>query len=120
MPTCYLNGKKIIDALKELHYEPAFKQRLQPQGSALEAVEWEIDQGDYLDKMPNPTINDQGKYLKLPNEDETVCLIKTLMLGDLTSLFIKRVGENGYILYFDSIPAFSETLKGNKVLGCME
>lgn len=47
-------------------------------------------EGEYFYKMKAPSVNDQQKYLKLDNEDETVVLFKTLILGDLTSIFIKK------------------------------
>ncbi len=119
LPLCLLNSRKMIDSLLEYHYEAAFKQLLNPQRSAIDALEWAIDQGEYYHRIPCPTINDQGKYLKLPN-DEMVSLIKTLMLGDLTSLFIKRLGNNGYIIYFDVVEGFEELLDGKTIINWME
>ena len=120
LPLCLRNGKKILDALMERHYESSFKQRLVPQKNALTALEWCIESSGAFYKTPNPSINDQGKYLKLAPEDEMVSLVKTLMLGDLTSLYFKKIGTNGYLIYFDAMPEFEDKLNGKDIIGWME
>ena len=81
--------------------------------------EWAIKEGEYFYKMKAPSVNDQQKYLKLDNEDETVVLFKTLILGDLTSIFIKKLGDNGFVFYLDKCPDFDEKIKNNTVLKWM-
>lgn len=120
LPFCLRNARKILNALKEKRYESSFKQNLVPQQNALITLEWCIEQNGAFYKMPSPSINDQGKYLKLAPEDETVNLVKTLMLGDLTGLFFKKIGANGYLLYFDATSDFESKLNGKDVIGWME
>lgn len=114
------NAKAIIDKLTNLNYNKAFKQQLNPQRTAIEALTWAIDGGEYFYKMKAPTINDKKKYLKLDNEDEMILSIKTLIIGDLCSLYIKKIGKNGFIFYLDKNPNFDSLLKQNEILKWME
>ena len=119
IPLSIRNAKAILQNLKDKNYGCAFKSKLLPQFNAVQALEWAIKEGEYFYKMKAPSVNDQQKYLKLDNEDETVVLIKTLILGDLTSIFIKKLGDNGFVFYLDKCPDFDEKIKNNTVLKWM-
>lgn len=114
------NAKTIVNKLIDLNYKKAFKQGLIPQQTVIEAMTWVINNGEYFYKMKSPTINDKKKYLKLDNEDEMVLSLKTLIIGDLCSLYIKKIGKNGFVFYLDKNPKFDELLKQNEVLKWME
>lgn len=45
---------------------------------------------------------------------------KTLILGDLCSLFIKKIGRDGYVIYMDKSPNFNEILNSNRILKWMK
>ena len=61
-----------------------------------------------------------SQYLKLDNEDELMLSIKTLIIGDLCSLYIKKISKNGFVFYLDKNPTFNDLLKQNEVLKWME
>lgn len=93
------NSKKMIDDLLNRGFQDAFKQKLEPQKSALEFVEWMIANESPLYKMPNPSVNENNKYLKFDNMNQAVETLRTLCLGELSDICIKRIGQNGYIIY---------------------
>jgi hypothetical protein len=82
----------------------------------IEALEWFLSSGEYFYEIPIPTINENGKYLKLDNNDSVISSIKTLILGDLCSLYFKKIGTDGYIIYLDKNPKFNEVIKNNTIL----
>lgn len=122
IPLCVRNAKIILDLLKEKGYQKAFKNELVPQFSAVKALDWLVSScdGDFFYKIKAPSVNDQQKYLKLDNEDEAVTSFKTLVLGDLVSIYIKKIGLNGFLIYLDKNPKFDELINNNKVLKWME
>lgn len=120
IPLSVNNAEIILKILKEKNYQCAFKSNLISQSDAIEALKWFIKDGEYFYKMQAPSINDQQKYLKLNNNDYVVNLFKTLVLGDLTSIFIKRIGENGYIFYLDKCPNFDKKIGNSTILKWMK
>ncbi len=119
IPLSVLNAKAILQTLKAKNYECAFKSNLAAQFNAVNAFEWATKDGEYFHKMKAPSVNDRQKYLKLDNEDEMVVLFKTLILGDLTSIFIKKIGDNGFVFYLDKCPDFDQKIENNTVLKWM-
>ena len=71
---------------------------------------------DTIKKLNIPTIFLTAR----DNEDDVVNSFRSLILGDLCSLYIKKIGSNGYMFYVDRNPAFDEIIKGNKVLKWMK
>lgn len=115
------NAKIILKILKEKSYQDAFKSFLNPQETAISALEWMLDnEKDFLYKMKAPFINDKQKYLKLDNEDVVVNQFKILILGDLVSLYIKKIGTNGYVFYIDKSPNFDGLIQNNEILKWMQ
>lgn len=98
---CLFNGKKIYNELKNRGLQNAFKRKLMPQNEAIQFIEWCIENESPLFRMPNPTVNDNNKYLKFDNLNQTVNAFRQLCLGELTDIIIKKIGENGYIIYLD-------------------
>lgn len=92
-------SKKIVKDLLDKGLEDAFKQKLEPQKSAIEFVEWYIANNSPLFKMPNPSVNENNKYLKFDNMNQLVETLRTLCLGELCDICIKKIGVNGYIIY---------------------
>ena len=113
------NAKKILKVLKDKNYQNAFKSNLVPQETSIKAFEWMLDNGETFYKMNLPSINEQQKYLKLDNEDAVVTQFKTLIIGDLCSLYIKKIGDNGFIFYVDKSPKFENLLENNEILKWM-
>lgn len=106
----YFNGIEIVNKLKELKLEEAFKMKLKPQEGALDTIKAMLKKCEYLFKMPNPSVNEKRKYLKLDNLNNTVNLLRDLCLGELCDLCFKKVGDNGFIVYLQKSPNFEDTL----------
>lgn len=119
IPLSIRNASAIIKTLKDKNYEAAFKSQLVQQTNAIKVLEDAIKDGNYYYKMKAPSINDRQKYLKLDNEDIVVDLFKTLVLGDLMSVFIKKIGNNGFLFYLDKCPSFDEKIEKNVLLKWM-
>ncbi len=117
IPLCINNATTLLNTLKNKGYKEAFKKNLKPQFDALVTLERYVKtQKTYFYKIKNPTVNDQYKYLKFDNEDTIINLIKTLIIGDCVSLYIKKIGENGFLLYLDQNPQFDNLLQNNTIL----
>lgn len=114
------NSKNILDILKSKGYENAFKSGLIAQSKNIQALEWILLNNDYFYKMKAPVVNDNKKYLKLDNEDNVVSSFRSLILGDLCSLVIKKIGNNGFIFYIEKSPRFDEIINSNTVLKWMK
>lgn len=93
------NSNIIINDLLSKGLENAFKMKLEPQKSALQLIEWLIEKDGPLYKIPNPTINENNKYLKLDNLNQAVETFRTLCLGEICDICFKKIGKNGYLLY---------------------
>lgn len=117
---CIKNAECIVSILKEKNYYAAFKNGLKPQENQIKALKWLVKEGDYFYSIKPPFVNDKKKYLKLDNLDDVVSAFKTLVLGDLCSVYFKKVGLNGFIIYLDKSPAFDEIIRSNKVLQWMK
>lgn len=114
------NAKKIVELLLNKNYQEAFKSKLVPQQNQIIALEWSIsDNNDAFHKFNPPAVNDQQKYLKLDPNDPTLSAFKTLVLGDICSVYFKKLGKNGYIMYMDKSPKFDEIMDSNKILDWM-
>ena len=113
---CLKNAQEVISFLKKNNYVDAYRDRLIPQEKQIEALQWFISSGEYFYEISAPIINENAKYLKLDNNDSFVTGIKTLILGDLCSLYFKKIGTDGYILYLDRSPKFDEIIENNTIL----
>ena len=111
LPLVLKNSRKIIDNLKEKRLAGAFKKKLIPQESALEVLEWLIANEGPLYKMPTPTVNENNKYLKLDNLDNTVDSFRTLVLGELCDICFQRIGINGYLVYLRETNSYSNIVE---------
>ena len=113
------NSKEILNELYLKNYKSAFKSNLSIQYNTIEALEWFIKADGYFHKMKPPSVNDNEKYLKLDNEDAVVSYFKNLVLGDLVSIYIQKIGNNGFLFYLDKNPNFEKIMKNNIILKWM-
>lgn len=114
------NANIILNELKDKNYQNAFKGKLIAQFKTLEALEWLINTEGYFHRMKAPFINDNQKYLKLDNDDIVVSSFKSLVLGDLVSIVIKKIGKDGFIFYLEKSPNYESILKNNTILKWMK
>lgn len=113
---CLENASVILRKLKEKNFSHVFKELLMPQESQIEALKWLSTNSCNFYKINPPSVNDKQKYLKLDSNDQVVEGIRCLLLGDLMSLYFKKVGVNGYILYIDKSPKFDSLMENNELL----
>ena len=117
---CLKNAQEIITFLKNNNYADAYRDKLIPQEKQIEALQWFLSSGEYFYEIAAPTINENAKYLKIDNADDFIAGIKTLVLGDLCSLFFKKIGSDGYVIYLDKNPKFNEIIENNTILKWMQ
>lgn len=117
---CLKNINEILEFLKKNNYIEAYRDKLIPQEKQIEALKWALSSNEYFHEIPAPTINENEKYLKLDNTDDFITSIKTLILGDLCSLFFKKIGSDGFIIYIDKCPRFDEIVVENTILKWMQ
>ena len=110
LPLVVRNAKKIYNELKDKSLNNAFKKNLIPQKNAIEFMEWLIENEGPLFKMPNPSVNENNKYLKFDNLNQTVETFRTLCLGELCDICIQRLGVNGYVIYMQESPKYNDII----------
>ena len=110
------NASRFLEKLKNKGLVNAFKSALYPQFEAVDALKWykEQEKCNYYLITP-PTVNEQKKYLKFDNSDQVYKLFKTFLLGDLTKLIIKKIGDNGFMIYVDECDDFDSKLENGTV-----
>ena len=104
------NAKEIYKDLFDKNLSNAFKKKLIPQKGAIEFMEWLIVNEGPLYKIPNPTVNENNKYLKFDNLNQTVETFRTLCLGELCDICIQKLGVNGYVIYVDKSPKYYDLI----------
>ena len=116
IPLCISQATHLLNRLKENHLEDSFKNKLITQFDAVEALKWYISSENCkFYKIAAPTVNEQKKYLKFDNLDAVYKILKTLLLGDLTKLIIKKIGANGYVVYIDFIDDLEEKIENRTI-----
>ena len=53
--------------------------------------------------------------MKFDNGDQVYKLFKTFLLGDLTKLVIKKIGDNGFMIYVDESDDFDKKIENGTV-----
>lgn len=91
--------KPMIDELVERELEDCFKCNLKTQISALETFSWLITNEEDLTKIETPIITETRKYLKFTTSNEYFALFRDICLGDLTSICIKKISNNTFLIY---------------------
>lgn len=115
LPLSIMNARTILLDLKK--YKTSFKFELSPQERHIEALNSLLcNHENYFYQIKAPSINEQKKYLKLDNENPIVESFRSLIIGDLTSIFIKKFGSSGFLIYLDKSPLFHNKINDNTVL----
>ncbi|MCR4661153.1 MAG: hypothetical protein K5765_04020 [Clostridia bacterium] len=107
------NAKIIFEELLQKNLSTYFKSHLIAQKTAMDVFDWYINEYGPYYLMPRPSVNENNKYLKFDNLDNMVSNFRTLCLGELTDIHIKKVGINGYIIYLEKTPKYSQILEKN-------
>lgn len=111
----YNNISSLIFRLDEEKLNGAFKTNLLPQKACLDSLKYLISNGNGLYKISSPTINDQRKYIKFPN-DRAIVDFKDLCLGDLTNIIIKKMGVDSFLIYAEDNKKIDEYIKTKQIV----
>ncbi len=66
-----------------------------------------------LIKIPNPSVNDQMKYLKFDRSDKYVKMFEDLLLGDVTCITIRKIDNDSFVLYGSYLQEYKEKIDSN-------
>lgn len=111
----YNNMNKLIERLKNENFYGAFKSNLVPQIACLDSIKYLLSKNSGLYKTTSPSINDQRKYIKLPNDKEIIDF-KDLCLGDLTNIIIKKMGNDTFLIYAEDNNKLDDLIKTKKII----
>ena len=111
----YDNISKLINKLKDNNLSGAFKANLVPQEACLNSIKYLLSNNDGLLKIGSPSINDQKKYIKLPNEREIIDF-KDLCLGDLVNIVIKKMSSDSFIIYAEDNNKLEQYIKSKEII----
>lgn len=106
----YINISPLISKLDEGNLTKAFKNNMLPQKTCLKSIKYLIDHGDSLHKISPPLINENRKYIKLPNDD-LVNDFRDLCLGNLTNILIRKMGIDSFLIYVEDNQKLEEYIK---------
>ncbi|TPI01902.1 hypothetical protein [Mycoplasma struthionis] len=90
--------KDMFDDIKNNGLETVFKSGLIVQEKSLECIHWLIITENSLIPIKKPSINENNEYLKFDNMQQAMKIFRNFCLGDLTDIYINKIGHNGYIL----------------------
>lgn len=110
----FQNALDLINSIEDSGMTSCFKMKLAPQKNAIEALKWMLASGTYFPRIPNPTVNDNQKYLRFDNQDKTLTLFRDLCLGEVSDICIKKVGKDGFLIYMQKSKNFNATIKTAK------
>jgi len=66
-----------------------------------------------LVKIPNPTVNDNLKYLKFDRTNKFIKIFEDLLLGDLTVITIRKVSNECFVLHGSYLEEYKTKLDYN-------
>lgn len=111
----YNNISSLIMRIDDENLSGGFKAKLLPQKACLDSLKYLISNGKSLYKISSPTINDQRKYIKFPN-DRAIVDFKDLCLGDLTNIIIKKMGIDSFLIYAEDNNKLDEFIKSKQIV----
>ena len=108
----FLNMNVLYEYISNNEKVDLFKSCLIDQYSALDEVEDLIKKNqDTLIKVTNPSVNDNEKYLKLDTNNKYIKIFETLLLGDLTYITIRKIGNDTFIIDGSYVVEYKEKIE---------
>ena len=108
----YKNMKELYDYIEEKEKFQLFKNALVDQLTIMNDLSIELNK-ETLYKIDPPTVNENYKYLKFDRNDQIVKYFEDLLLGDLTSIIIRKLSNDTFIIYGETVEEYKEKLENN-------
>ncbi len=110
----YYNMNKLYEEIEKMEKISLFKSSLMDQYAILDEIYEIINSNrETLIKIPSPSVNENIKYLKFDRANKYVKMFEDLLLGDLTSITIKKISDNCYIIYGSYLDEYKTKLDYN-------
>lgn len=107
----FYNMNKLYAEIEQKDKINLFKSCLMDQYAIIDELEEIISSNrDTLVKIPNPSVNDNMKYLKFDKSNKYVKMFEDLLLGDLTMITIKKISNNCFVLYGSYLEEYKSKL----------
>lgn len=105
----YENMKKLYNYVEESNKISNFKSALAEQYTLMNDLE-KIISKETIFKIPNPSVNENKKYIKFSRDNKYFSLFQDLLLGDITRIIIRKLSNNCFIIYGDYIPEYKSKI----------
>lgn len=110
----FYNMNKLYSEIETKEKINLFKSCLMDQYAIMDEIEELINSNrETLVKIPNPTVNDNLKYLKFDRTNKYVKTFEDLLLGDLTVITIRKISNDCFILYGSYLEEYKMKLDNN-------
>lgn len=108
----YYNMNKLYEDIERMEKISLFKSGLMDQYAIMDEVFENLNSNrETLIRIPNPTVNDNIKYLKFDRSNKYVKMFEDLLLGDLTSITIKKISNDCFVLTGNYLVEYQEKLE---------
>lgn len=110
----YFNMNKLYEEIEEMEKIGLFKSGLMDQYAIMDEI-FEIlnSNRESFVQIPNPSVNDNIKYLKFDRTNKYIKMFEDLLLGDLTMITIKKLTNDCFVLYGSYLDEYKEKLNNN-------
>ena len=96
----YYDMNKLYEEIEKQEKISAFKSCLTDQYAIIDEIDEILKfNNETIIKIPNLMVNDNAKYLKFDRNDETVKMLETLLLGDITQITIRKLSQDCFVIY---------------------
>ena len=108
----YFNMNKLYEDIEEMEKISLFKSSLMDQYAIMDEIYELLNSNrESLVQIPNPSVNDNIKYLKLDRTNKYVKMFQDLLLGDVTSITIKKISRDCFIITGSYLPEYKEKIE---------
>lgn len=112
----YYNMNKLYEEIEKMDKISLFKSSLMDQYAIMDEVYELLNSNrDSLIQIPNPSVNDNMKYLKFDRTNKYIKMFEDLLLGDITSIIIKKMSKDCFVIYGAYLDEYKTKLEYNLV-----
>lgn len=110
----YYNMNKLYSEIETKEKINLFKSCLIDQYAIMDEIEDLINSNrETLVKIPNPTVNDNMKYIKFDRTNKYVKMFEDLLLGDLSMITIKKISSDCFVIHGSYLEEYKTKLDYN-------